>query len=463
MIGNGNPRPIGYKGTMPAPGRRSPIKVSPALGPQEKIAARHDLGRAALRRPVEPLGEPPLDPIVDPAPGTQAPPLWHRVLSAALQGALSLAVIAGGYLAYQHIMAGSPVAERADRPRLARLVETVPATAATQGPLIRAWGEVTAAQALTLRPEVSGTLVWANPDLAPGGLLQKGEVVVRFDTRDLALAVARARADIAGIEARIRIERGQAEVGRRDLQRLPRDLTDEQRALVLREPQMAELEAELAAARATLAEARNQLARAEVRAPFDAVVIGESVEPGAMLSPGGDIAEIVATDRFDVRLSVPASSLPWIAFDGDQQVALRQPSVWPGGATREGRVVRLGGALSETGRMAELVVEVPDPLALAPANAGQPKLLLGAYVEGTIEGTPVADAVAIERAWLRDGDTVWVMTAEDRLEVRPVDVAWRGAEAVLIRAGLAPGERIVTTPLATHADGMALRVRETEE
>ncbi len=423
------------------------------MGQQDKIVGRQDLGRAALRRPVEP--------VVEPGPESPAPPpVWHRIVGAVLQGALALAVIAGGYLGYQHIMAAPPVAERAERPRIARLVETAPAVAETQAPVIGAWGEVTAAQSLTVRPEVSGTLVWVNPDVVPGGLLDEGEVIARFDTRDLKLAVRQAQADVAGIEARIRIERGQGEVGRRDLDRLSRNLSDQQRALILREPQMAQLEAELSAARATLAQTENQLARAEVRAPFDAIVISESVEPGAMLSAGSEIGQIVATDRFDVRLSVPASMLDWIDIGGEQTATLRQPAVWPDGATREGRIARLGASLSETGRTAELIVEVPDPLALEPANAGKPRLLLGAYVEGAIAGSAVEDAVAIERAWLREGDTVWVMNDGDRLEVRAVDVAWRGADGVLIRSGLSEGERIVTTPLATHAEGMELRVRE---
>lgn len=423
---------------------------------QEKIAGRQELGRAALRRPVEPVVEAPPEAATRPTPA----PFWHRVVAATLQGVLSLAVVAAGYLGYQHIMAGSPVAERAERPRLARLVETVPAVAATRGPVIDAWGEVVAAQALTVRPEVSGTLDWLHPDVTPGGLLRAGELIARFDRRDLELAVRQAQADVAGVEARIRIERGQGDLGRRDLSRLSRDLTDDQRALILREPQMAQLEAELSAARAALARAENALARAEVRAPFDAVVISESVAPGAMLSEGAEIARIVATDRFDVRLSVPASMLGWIDLDGRQPVALRQPAVWPEGAEREGNIVRLGAGLSETGRMAELIVEVPDPLALAPENAGRPRLLLGAYVEGAIAGVPVENAVAVERAWLRHGDTIWVMDGQDRLAVRPVEVAWRGPDGVLIRSGLADGERIVTTPLAAHAEGMALRVRD---
>ena len=50
----------------------------------------------------------------------------------------------------------------------------------------------------------------------------------------------------AEIDARILIEQGQAQIGQRELSRLTRNLTDEQRALVLRKPQMKQLLAERA-------------------------------------------------------------------------------------------------------------------------------------------------------------------------------------------------------------------------
>jgi hypothetical protein len=79
------------------------------LGPQTKIAGGQELGRATLRRPVEPVAEP--APELAPEPGPPSP--WRRLAAAVLQGALSLAVVAGGYVGYQQIMAAPPVAERA--------------------------------------------------------------------------------------------------------------------------------------------------------------------------------------------------------------------------------------------------------------------------------------------------------------------------------------------------------------
>jgi hypothetical protein len=117
------------------------------------------------------------------------------------------------------------------------------------------------------------------------------------------------------------------------------------------------------------------------------------------------------------------------------------------------------GELTGEGRMAELIVEVADPLARAPENAGLPSVLIGAYLRGRIEGAPIPGAVTVERAWLRDGDTVWVMTEDRTLDIRALDIAWRGPETVLATGGIAPGERVVTTRIAVVAEGMNLRTR----
>ena len=80
-----------------------------------------------------------------------------------------------------------------------------------------------------------------------------------------------------------------------------------------------------------------------------------------------------------------------------------------------------------------------------------------AFLRGEIEGRAIDGAVALPRAYLRDGDRVWVMNDENRLEIRAVEVAWRGPEDVLVSDGLAAGDRVVKTHLTTVAEGMALR------
>lgn len=389
----------------------------------------------------------------------QQAPLWHRVVSVLLQLLLPFLVLAAAYFAYQHIMASAPVAERSERPRVARLVEIEPALVSDQRPLIEAWGEVVPAETLIVRPEIAGTVVWVHPDLAPGGYLAAGQEAARLDDTDLKLAVTQAQADIAEIDARILLEEGQQEIGRRELSRLSRNLTDAQRSLVLREPQMAQLRAERSSAEAVLAQAQNAVDRTVARVPFDAIVVSEDVARGAMLTQGDIAAELVAADRFHVTLSVPYAALAWLDPD-ETNVRISQETAWPSGATRRGEVVRVAAELSDVGRMAEVIVAVPDPLGRGAENEGAPQLLLGSFVTARIEGRVVENAISLDRRYLRDGDTVWIMNTDDKLEIRSVDVVWRGADSVLVQNGLAAGDRVITSSLSSFTEGMALRTRE---
>ena len=80
-------------------------------------------------------------------------------------------------------------------------------------------------------------------------------------------------------------------------------------------------------------------------------------------------------------------------------------------------------------------------------------------LRGRIEGGRLDRVVALDRAYLRDDDSVWVMTAGDRLEIRAVEIAYRGPERVYVSVGLGSGDRVVTSEIATPTNGMKLRTR----
>jgi RND family efflux transporter MFP subunit len=387
-------------------------------------------------------------------------PLWRRAIAVTLKVLIPLAILGVAAKIAWTLYLSPPVADRVDRPRVPRLVEVVEVMPATQGPIIEAWGEVVAARTLVVRPEVGGTIVALNDRLTPGGLVLDGEQLIQLDNRVQRLAIAQAEAEMRQIGARISIEDGQQDRAKRDIARLPAKLTDSQRQLVLRAPQMAELQAELAVADAARERAMVALSYTVIRAPFDALVIDEEVATGTMLSAGSASATLIAADRFHVVVAVPVSALDWVDMESGHVLQLTQPGIWPEGSFREGTVERLTAGLSEAGRMAELIVTVDDPLARKPKNQGKPRLLIGSFLRAIGEGRAVEGAVALDRAYLHEHDTVWVMTPENQLEMRPVTVAWRGAEQVLISSGLTAGDRVVITPLAVVAPGMELRLAQ---
>ena len=111
------------------------------------------------------------------------------------------------------------------------------------------------------------------------------------------------------------------------------------------------------------------------------------------------------------------------------------------------------GSLDQQTRLARVLVTVPDPLG---RKSDVPPLILDTLIEAQIEGRPIENVVRLSREYVREGDTVWVMK-EGKLEIRETDVVFRDAEYAYIRKGLESGEEVVTSTLATVADGVGLR------
>ena len=177
------------------------------------------------------------------------------------------------------------------------------------------------------------------------------------------------------------------------------------------------------------------------------------------------LATLIGTDAYWVEVSVPVSRLRWIRIprfqkDKGARVRIYDPAAWGQSVFREGRVIRLEADLEAQGRMARLLARVEDPLSLKPDNRDKPAMLIGAYVRVEIEGKTVPSAVAIEREFIHNGQSVWVMDPQGDLAIRPVEIAFRGTDRVLITDGIAPGERLVVTDLTTPVEGMPLHTTD---
>ena len=394
---------------------------------------------------------------------TRTRPGWgRRLLLALLQGALPLAVLAGAGAGVYALMASDSSTERApERSEPARLVETVAVERGEHTATVQAWGEVIPADEVQVAPRVGGEIVEVADDLEAGGRVRKGQVVARIDDSDYKVALRQAKTQLAKAKASLRIEQGNQKVAETEAELLNQELSEQERDLVLRQPQLQQARAEVDSAEAAVEDAQLDLTRTEIRAPFDAVVQSVSIDLGSQVAAGNTIARLIATDRYFVELAVPAAKLRWIEArqegpSSGSRVELANPSVWGEGRTRTGEVVRVRPDLSEQGRMARVLVEVTDPL------DREPPMLVGSYLRGRILGQALNRVVALDRAYLREDDSVWVMTEENRLEIRAVEIAYRGPEQVYVSVGLGDGERVVTSDIATPTDGMKLRTRETD-
>jgi RND family efflux transporter MFP subunit len=304
-------------------------------------------------------------------------------------------------------------------------------------------------------------------ELEPGGFVREGDVLLRIDDADYRNLLLQRQSELDQAIAELEIEQGRQVQAEREYRDLKRDrgeaLSDENLALVLREPQLKSAEARVRAARAAEAQARLDLERTVVRAPFDAQVLERTVNLGSQVAAGEPLAELVGVDRYWIEATVPLDKLRWLVFaDGKttdgSTVLIRQRTAWPPGQTREGVLNKLVGELEGGTRLARVMIAVDDPLGRYAENAGQPPLIIGAFVETRMEGRELTGALKLSRELVRKDDTVWLMR-DGALAIQPVNVVFRDATYAYIDDGLAAGDQVVSTNLATVRDGLRLRLR----
>jgi RND family efflux transporter MFP subunit len=359
-----------------------------------------------------------------------------------------------------YLMSTTTRAQRSKPARQARLVEVVDVVPRDSRLSIEAWGTVLAARQVTLQSQVAGEVQSTGAAFEPGARVAAGELLLQIDPMDYQLAIRQRRADLTKAKAELALEEGKGKVAVQEFALLSRETepSQAQRRLMLREPQRETARATVAAAEAALAAAELDLARTRIEAPFNAMILQREVNIGTRVSNGASLVTLIDTDTFWVELAVPAAALRWFKLPAGSEtgavVRLYQERIWGEGHYREGSIIRVRGDLDQKGRMARLLVAVDDPLALAD---GELPLLLGAFIRAEIAGSELQDALSLDRAWLRDNNTLWVMDRDHKLAIRRPPLVYSGVNEVYVRDGLEAGDRIITSELAVAVEGMPLR------
>lgn len=309
----------------------------------------------------------------------------------------------------------------------------------------------------TLAAQVAGRLVWASPKFVDGGAFSEGEVMARVDAADYQLAVVRARAQVAQSQEALAREEAEAELARQDWQALGRG---EPPPLAVREPQLAQARAQLAASQAALRSAELDLNRASIRAPFTGRVRERRANVGDYVGPGSPVAVMFATDAMEIRVPLTDADLAsmripvgFTATGANPGPAAHVTNVTGGRlVTWQGRLVRTEASVDARTRLVYGVVQVPNPFAATHAAPLAP----GMFVAVRLEGSSRETLVAAPRSALKRNEYVYVVRADNTVDVRQVRAAQTTADEVLFREGVADGERVVVSVLTSPRQGMAV-------
>ena len=388
-----------------------------------------------------------------------------RLLGALVKAVLAIGILLGAFAVAKYQMDTSRTAEQHQASRQAKVVEVVKVQHADVQTVVHAMGTVVPAQAVTLMPQVSGQVVSLDPGVVPGGLARAGETLLEIDTRDYEFAIQQRRDTVAQARLDLLLEQGNQAVARAEYHLLGEMISEQDRELVLREPHLNRAEASWQSAQAALAQAELNRDRCFIRAPFNGIIRDKQVDQGATVSSSTPLLTLIGTDACWIEATVRWDELKWVQFPKDTMaggslVRVFDKSQWDPDVYREGSVIRLLPDLETHGRLACLLIRVPDPFSLGSKDL--PRLLMGSYVRVEIAGRTLDSVIPVARDHLHSGDTVWLMNPENRLEMRSVEIAFRDKHRVYVSHGLEAAERLVVTSIGTPVEDMLLELASSQ-
>lgn len=307
-------------------------------------------------------------------------------------------------------------------------------------------GRLEAVERVDIRPRVSGTITEVH--FKNGAQVKKGDVLFTIDPAPYRAEVARAEAQLAAAQARVRFT--SAELDR--AAKLVADSTIPRRTLDEREHNARDAQASLRAAQAELDVAKLNLSYTAVTAPIAGRVSRAEITVG----------NVVAAGAVGTPLTTLVSVSPiYASFDVDEQTYLRHiASV----KDQAGVPVQLGLANEAEYSRAGTIDDVDnrlDPVSgtirvRARFDNTDGMLVPGLYARVKVGGSdPQAAVMVDERAIGTDQDKKFVLVVGDdnKVSYRPVLLGSRQEGLRIVTGGLQPGERIIVNGMQRARPG----------
>jgi len=420
-----------------------------------------------------------------------APSRLRRVVSVSAKTLAPVLVLALGIATFAGLKATKP--EVPQRPLQERVwpVNAVEADITNFQPYLTLYGQTVAGRRVELRSLVSGEVLETGPAMREGGVVARGDVLLRVDpfqyrgALDEAQAkLAEARAKSREIDAAIESEqdalkrsRDQLVIARRDLERaiplaekgtVSKKVADDRRMIVSEREQSLDLrtnnlkiqQARAAQQRAVIKQlawrvrqARRNLEDTVLKAPFDAYVTNVGAETGRIVSANDRVATLLDSNWMDVRFTLSDRQYGRIVASAQTLQGRRVKVLWYVGdepVIYTARIKRVGAEIAAEKGGVEIYARLDDPRSPTAIRAG-------AFVEVQVPDRKYEKVVRLPQTALYGTDRVFVIE-RGRLKARAVAFVGAAGKQVLVRGEIAEGDRVITTRLPGAEDG--LRVEE---
>ena len=290
-------------------------------------------------------------------------------------------------------------------------------------------------------PRVAG---WIDAQgFANGQDVTDGQMLYVIDPRPYEVAVEKAKADVAIVQAELRNasdmvarNRPLVEVSAISQQEFDRLIANERVAT-----------ANLAAKRALLDQANLDLSFTRVASPADGQASATNIYPGTYVTPQQVLVTVRQMDPMwvefqPVDMDIPA--LRRMLKDGDASTVASLPG---GGWSRNGKVVFLDNTVNRDTATIRTRLEVPNADRL---------MAPGAYVNVRLEVDRLEGAVTVpEQAivYQTAAATLWTVDGEGKARQKVVKTGPRGGAGIVITEGVGAAEQVVVEGMQKLYDG----------
>ncbi|MFK8162594.1 MAG: efflux RND transporter periplasmic adaptor subunit [Lewinella sp.] len=185
-----------------------------------------------------------------------------------------------------------------------------------------------------------------------------------------------------------------------------------------------------------------RLSKYVLYAPFSGVLTTAAINEGAVIRPGQQLGELMATGYYEMVATVPLSQLDFLKPGGEVKLYSEDiKGAWTG------KVRRISDQIDAGTQTVNVYVGVSGK-----------DLREGMYLRGEADARVLDDVVEIDRNLLIDEGEVYVVKNDTLLALVPVNVQKFDRKTVII-SGLPTGSKLLTSDVAGAYNGMRVKLK----
>lgn len=300
------------------------------------------------------------------------------------------------------------------------LVETITLTKQNKNITIKTQGFIEPAHILHIISEVSGNVIYANENFIDGGLVKKGDILVKIDPKNYEVILAQKKSLLAKAKLNLSLENAEHEVAILELDRREDIINDNAKALASRDEFLQKAKSEYNACLAELQQAEIMYTKTIIKSPIDGIISKVNIHKGEFVNYHHEITTIYGIDEFKAEVNIPVEDIQYLNFakqneDHGSKAIISQITLNDEHITREGVVSSLLPDLGSLGHMARVIISIKDPLSF---KNNQPPLLAKTKVNVEIEGKKISDIFIIPMAAITKDNTI--LSIDEASKIIPI-------------------------------------------